>query len=1310
MNILIGFIAGVIALFGGIVPQQQNLGGQSACNTFQGCTGTSSPSGILFGDNGTTPRLSTVTIGSNLTFSGGTLSATGGSGGTGVGTIATSALETKGQLGYFTSTSGYPATQAGVATGTISGAGGVTVTAAQSVIGTGLTITCTAANAGATGCLSSTDWSTFNGKLGSYDPFTHSTNFNVTTSATTSPVWFQSNLYASTTPVFEALTLASTTGTSTIAGAILFGPSAATNQSNGILVDCTKAYPASITVGGCLNIFSPTTNTGTAFEVNVSAGASAAGRGIVYNQTNAADVQDFILASSSAGNTTVLNIKGAPIGKGLLKIEHTGSGGAIYANSSGISIDLLNATDAQGLFIKEAVGATGKPLNIVDSSSGAIASIAANGLLTVPYASTTALSGTTLCISTDCRTSWPAGGGGTGSGNVATSTNETSTQVPFWTSTSGSPATLGSDAGITYAFAADRLTVTYASSTGITATNFFTTNQTFTGLTSGALAVDANGLVYKGATTTAGTGLTASGGSFNVNSSQSIATLSNLSTNGFVRTSGSNGTLGVQTDPCTYAMGCTGTTTAPSGQVLYGGATGYQSVATSSVTFTAPLSGTTFNVLGTGGGAITCTSASAGVTGCLTGADYNTFTAKLGSYDAFTHTSVFGKTTSATSTFMALSAGLAASSTSYFDQIIIGTSTIGNLSTSSTNGNFTVAGNASTTNLVVSSAGGTAGCATFSVNGTISNTGTACGTGGGSSFGKAWEVDASGQLAPTTTIAVSIPTWLSIGDSTFAYASSTTHSTLVGLTAGGNIATTSSLDTHATVFGYGAFAKNNGGALRDTSIGYLAGAAITSGDDDVVIGDNALPVSTVSSRMIAIGSGAFAVYASATTNVLNTVMGYNVANTYTGGTGNTIIGASAGTLGSPTSGISNTIVGSSAGGGGAENTVIGGNSGSGGMTGDYNTLFGFNSGNGLTSGFSNTLIGSSLNGSTLSTGGGNLGIGNSIYFPSDTANNQFDIGNLLFGTLPATSTAFVLPTTGAIGVGTSSPFAKFSVQTNNGDTNTILFAIGSSTQSATTTLFSVSNTGLASTSNLIISGTGGTGTSCLQVSGAGLVSSTGSACGSGGGLSFYDAWTHPASGQSATTSLMLFNGNASTTKLSATTAFFGGTATTTILSTGFVGLASSTPFGMLSINPTSALGAVPAFVIGSSTATIFSITPYASGDLLDIATSTSATLNAFSINSRGEIVTVGARPALGACGTATISATSTDMRGTIVVTAGTPTTCNITFSAAKTDTPTCIVNDNSAALAVATNAASTTGVQFGMSAVFSGNLYYICMQ
>lgn len=47
----------------------------STFQTIQGGTGTSSPSGILYGDNGATSHVNTVTVGSGLTFSGGTLSA-----------------------------------------------------------------------------------------------------------------------------------------------------------------------------------------------------------------------------------------------------------------------------------------------------------------------------------------------------------------------------------------------------------------------------------------------------------------------------------------------------------------------------------------------------------------------------------------------------------------------------------------------------------------------------------------------------------------------------------------------------------------------------------------------------------------------------------------------------------------------------------------------------------------------------------------------------------------------------------------------------------------------------------------------------------------------------------------------------------------------------------------------------------------------------------------------------------------------------------------------------------------------------------
>lgn len=72
-QLVLSGLMSLTALFGG----GDSFGAQPAFTAFQGGTGTSSPSGILYGDE--TIRLKTVTIGDNLTFADGTLSATGGS-------------------------------------------------------------------------------------------------------------------------------------------------------------------------------------------------------------------------------------------------------------------------------------------------------------------------------------------------------------------------------------------------------------------------------------------------------------------------------------------------------------------------------------------------------------------------------------------------------------------------------------------------------------------------------------------------------------------------------------------------------------------------------------------------------------------------------------------------------------------------------------------------------------------------------------------------------------------------------------------------------------------------------------------------------------------------------------------------------------------------------------------------------------------------------------------------------------------------------------------------------------------------------
>ncbi|MBI5469691.1 hypothetical protein HY968_00005, partial [Candidatus Kaiserbacteria bacterium] len=99
---------------------------------------------------------------------------------------------------------------------------------------------------------------------------------------------------------------------------------------------------------------------------------------------------------------------------------------------------------------------------------------------------------------------------------------------------------------------------------------------------------------------------------------------------------------------------------------------------------------------------------------------------------------------------------------------------------------------ASSTNLVVSGAGGSAGCATFSATGILSNTGTACGSGSGSSFGKSWEV-AFGALAPTTTLGILVSASSTIGNGTQAG----------GLTISGGATTTGNLFVQGGKIGIG---------------------------------------------------------------------------------------------------------------------------------------------------------------------------------------------------------------------------------------------------------------------------------------------------------------------------------------------------------------------------------------------------------------------------------------------------------------------------------------------------------------------------
>jgi len=169
----------------------------------------------------------------------------------------------------------------------------------------------------------------------------------------------------------------------------------------------------------------------------------------------------------------------------------------------------------------------------------------------------------------------------------------------------------------------------------------------------------------------------------------------------------------------------------------------------------------------------------------------------------------------------------------------------------------------------------------------------------------------------------------------------------------------------------------------------------------------------------------------------------------------------------------------------------------------------------------------------------------------DVAFSRLSAGVVGLGTGLAGSTAGTLVAE-TIGIGTSSPYAKLSILSSHTLSNNpfTIFTIASSTASGTTTLFSVSNTGIATTTQLN-----------ANVANIGALTVT-SCTGCGGAGTFAWPYTKQAGNEQATTTVMEFVGgllsNASSTFTGSTT--LSTTLMTNATSTNFYvsGLASTT--------------------------------------------------------------------------------------------------------------------------------------------------------
>ncbi|MEK7509244.1 MAG: hypothetical protein AAB605_00850, partial [Patescibacteria group bacterium] len=197
------------------------------------------------------------------------------------------------------------------------------------------------------------------------------------------------------------------------------------------------------------------------------------------------------------------------------------------------------------------------------------------------------------------------------------------------------------------------------------------------------------------------------------------------------------------------------------------------------------------------------------------------------------------------------------------------------------------------------------------------------------------------------------------------------------------------------------------------------------------------------------------------------------------------------------------------------------------------------------------------------------------------ANGNFEILSSIGNKDVADTSRFVIDRQGNVGIGTTSPLAQLTVATSNGATGatTNLFLIASSTASATTTLFSVSNTG---TTTLGRFGACATTNALTTDANGNIICGAITAAGDGVGTWFTPTTSFGTAANSTSTLLLLTNGLSA----SSTVRFGNAGVTHQFLfdgSTGNLGLGTSTPWGLLSVNPNGLTGGAPAFVIGSTT-------------------------------------------------------------------------------------------------------------------------------
>ncbi len=376
-------------------------------------------------------------------------------------------------------------------------------------------------------------------------------------------------------------------------------------------------------------------------------------------------------------------------------------------------------------------------------------------------------------------------------------------------------------------------------------------------------------------------------------------------------------------------------------------------------------------------------------------------------------------------------------------------------------------------------------------------------------------------------------------------------------------------------------------SFSNAAFGYEVLMQNTSGNGNIAVGNQTLYTNTSGNNNSALGYQAL----TNSNSSYNSAVGHSALHNTSRGPGNSALGYYSGYYN--TTGGSLTLIGAFAGQGASSYnasalTAVGTyslyNIGTG---ADYNTALGYRSGYNVTTGANNVLLGFQA-GESLTTGSNNIVIGYNIDTPAVDSANTLNIGNLLFGTgLDGSNTTL---STGNIGIGTSSPLTKLSVQATAGSD---ILNIASSTGTSLMYINAAGNVGIGTTSPFTklsvigdayiagnLTATGTITSSGLLVSGdilpsANLTYNIGTST-----YRWNEGWFGTLNIGTSTWSIK----NSDDGRLSIFDSASGaGNERISILTNGNVGIGTSSPYAKLSIENTLG-GSTPLFIIASSTA------------------------------------------------------------------------------------------------------------------------------